>query len=140
MKINNHIIYVLKLEDDCWYIGWTTTNCFKQRMKDHWAQLGKGSKWSELHKPVRVYDIETYDRSLTGPEIARIEDSVTLKYGAIYGYDKVRGGGYSQMFPMWPPPKVKVKQRKKNNGLTNKQIRAIARANKELRASTKLSN
>lgn len=138
-KINCHIIYILQLEDDCWYIGWTTTNAFKKRIKDHWAQAGKGSIWSTLHKPVRVYDMLTYDRSLTESQINRIEDTITLKYGRLYGFDKVRGGGYCQMMPVWPiePPKLTKSQRKAKRK-QNKELRTLNQAQREMALSNKL--
>ena len=101
-KDNYWIIYTLRLEDDCWYVGSTTTRAFKDRMADHWKQAGKGSNWTALHKPIMVQDIDVHDRNLSASEIARLEDKRTLILAKSLGCQYVRGGGYCQSFPRWP--------------------------------------
>jgi predicted GIY-YIG superfamily endonuclease len=122
--INCNVIYTLKLEDECWYVGYTTTNAFKQRMHHHWDHATKGSMWTRLHKPIRVYNIDTYDRGLSGSEMGKLEDEKTLKLAKLYGTDKVRGGGYCQMEPVWP------------HFPTKEERRAERKANKKSRAAT----
>lgn len=79
-------VYVLKCEDDCYYIGITT--CLNQRLGQHWA--GDGAKWTRLHKPVSVVDI-VYPATLVS------ENEITKKYMALYGEDKVRGGSWCKV-------------------------------------------
>lgn len=94
------IIYTLKLEDGCWYVGRTTQRAFKDRMKDHWNS--KASNFTTLHKPIRIYDVQLYDRSLTEAEAEAYENSQTIKLASIWGTENVRGGGYCQESPRWP--------------------------------------
>ena len=76
-------IYILELEDNCYYIGRTTN--VKQRYKYH--KSGNGSAWTKLHKPIRIKEIienvSPYD-----------EDRYVKEYMALYGIDNVRGGAY----------------------------------------------
>lgn len=136
MKLNCWIIYVLLLEDDCWYIGQTTSLAFKQRMKHHWHHKTKGALWTRAHKPIRVYSVDTYDRSMADNDIAKIEDGTTLKYAKIYGFESVRGGGYCQREPNWPiiiSAKKKKKKSKKNSWDIQSAKRALAISNKLLK-------
>ena len=76
------LIYVLELEDDCYYVGITMN--LNLRLAQHWA--GNGSKWTGLHKPRRVVEIFVDDATLAK------ENEVTQLYKTKYGDDKVRGG------------------------------------------------
>lgn len=90
-------IYVLELEDSCWYIG--TSRNVERRFKKHCN--GKGAKWTKLHPPIKIhYQLNT---NLTiDSEACRKEDELTLEYAREYGVDRVRGGGYCQTKPKWP--------------------------------------
>lgn len=92
----NLTLYVLKLEDNCWYVGITTNidRRFRQHLK------GEGARWTAFHKPIKIWETEDLGNS-PQPIANRLEDQKTLKYAAIYGTDFVRGGGYSQMKPRW---------------------------------------
>ena len=76
-------IYILELEDGCYYVGRTTN--VKTRYKYH--KSGYGSSWTKIHKPIKIKEIienvSPYD-----------EDKYVKEYMAIYGIDKVRGGTY----------------------------------------------
>ncbi len=76
-------IYILKLEDKCYYVG--RTNNVEQRFEYH--KSGYGSSWTKLHKPIKIKEIienaSPYD-----------EDRYVKEYMAIYGIDNVRGGTY----------------------------------------------
>lgn len=76
-------VYILKLEDKCWYVGWT--NAAGKRIAQHFN--GKGAEWPKLHKPLRVVAIIP-DGTL------EMENQITLQYMLKYGYEKVRGGGW----------------------------------------------
>ena len=80
------LIYVLLLNDNCYYIGKTTKNV-EERFNEHM----KGSAaWTMLHRPIKI--IETLNT--TNP---MEEDSVTKKYMLKYGIENVRGGSYTQI-------------------------------------------
>lgn len=80
------ILYVLKLEDDCWYIG--MSYCINVRFAQHWAE--KGAKWTKLHKPMSV-------EQLIYPAKPEDENIVTKKYMEKYGFEKVRGGSWCKV-------------------------------------------
>lgn len=77
-------IYILKLEDGCFYVG--KTNNINERINAHKA--GNGSEWTRLHKFVSIYKI-LYEQDDFE------EDKQVKKLMAHYGIDKVRGGAYS---------------------------------------------
>lgn len=91
------VIYVLELENQCWYIGCTRN--IDKRMKAH--HKGKGAIWTKANKPIRIHEIRESGTN-SDSEAGHIEDEVTLEYAKQYGIDKVRGGGYCQTKPRWP--------------------------------------
>jgi predicted GIY-YIG superfamily endonuclease len=80
------VVYVLELEHGCYYVGITFN--FNHRMSQHFG--GYGSKWTTLHKPVRLEEV-----ILCGTK--EIENATTLKYMKRHGADKVRGGNWCSM-------------------------------------------
>ncbi|POY34657.1 hypothetical protein C3K47_19100 [Solitalea longa] len=88
------IIYVLALEDGCFYIGQTQKSSFERRMKEHFDLERKSRKsvWVQEHKAVKV--LETSEFKGTVPEGEILENEKTLQYMRIHGIDKVRGGYY----------------------------------------------
>lgn len=78
-------IYILKLENDKYYIG--KTNNPSTRMHDHGN--GIGSFWTRKYKPINIERIipncDIYD-----------EDKYTIQYMDKYGIPNVRGGSFSQ--------------------------------------------
>lgn len=93
-KTKNRILYVLRLEDNCWYVG-STSNIYS-RFKQHQEQNGRGSKWTELHRPIEIYETRKIGIT-TESEAAKYEDIVTLEYMNKYGKEYVRGGGRCQI-------------------------------------------
>ncbi|AUR87215.1 GIY-YIG nuclease superfamily protein [Vibrio phage 1.097.O._10N.286.49.B3] len=79
-------VYVIRLEDGCWYIGYTTD--IKQRINLHLNTVS-GPKWTKLHKPIEVVHIEECD----GPER---EVELTLELARRYGCAQVRGGAWTR--------------------------------------------
>ena len=78
-------LYVLRLEDECYYIGMSFNLNF--RWSQHYP--GGGSKWPRLHKPLEVVKV-IYPANEKG-----IENKITKEYMELYGRDKVRGGSYT---------------------------------------------
>lgn len=90
------LLYVLKLEHGCWYIGMSRN--VDRRYKAH--QKGK-TIWTKEHKPLEM--VEVRETGLTSDSEAAIcEDELTIEYARQYGVDRVRGGGYCQRKPIWP--------------------------------------
>jgi len=77
-------IYVLKLENDKYYVGKTNNPEF--RLKNHFKN--NGSNWTKLYKPIELVELisncDDYD-----------EDKYTIIYMDKYGIDNVRGGSYT---------------------------------------------
>ena len=90
-------LYVLKLEDDCWYIGmsYNPDKRFIQHSK------GKGAKWTSVHPPIKIIEIKATGKYIQD-QAARLEDDLTLEYALKYGSAYVRGGGFCQAKPIWP--------------------------------------
>lgn len=79
-------VYVLKLENDKWYVGKTTEDVEK-RFQTH--KNSYGALWTKLHKPISIENvIENADKFE--------EDRTTKKYMEKYGISNVRGGSYVQ--------------------------------------------
>lgn len=80
-------IYVLNLEDDCYYVGITMD--LNKRLSQHWS--GKGAKWTMLHKPVSV-------EKIIFPVLdSKMENEITLEYMNKFGKEKVKGGSYCKV-------------------------------------------
>ena len=75
-------VYVLKLENDCWYIGYSQD--IQVRMASHF--IGAGAKWTQLHRPISIYSIQQGDTLL--------ETCTTIAYMCKYSWERVRGGSY----------------------------------------------
>ncbi len=71
------MIYVLKLENNKWYVG--KTRCLKRRLKEHFS--GRGAKWTQLHAPLECVEIS----------FIIDEKTMTLNYMKKYGWENVRG-------------------------------------------------
>lgn len=80
-------IYILECKGGKYYVGKIKTNVWK-RIKSHFD--GKGSKWTQKHKPVDVVDIR---RNLSDYH----ETLVTLEMMSEYGIENVRGGSLARV-------------------------------------------
>jgi predicted GIY-YIG superfamily endonuclease len=96
-------IYVLKLENNKYYIGKTKNMSF--RLESHFN--AEGSFWTKKYKPIELLEIfpncDNYD-----------EDKYTIKYMEKYGITNVRGGSFCEI------------RLSENNLLTLKQMIATA--------------
>jgi predicted GIY-YIG superfamily endonuclease len=79
-------VYVLRLEDDCYYIGSSYT--LNQRLAQHWG--GNGAKWTRLHKPIEVVEV-------IYPAVKTTENETTKRYMEKFGADKVKGGSWCRV-------------------------------------------
>jgi hypothetical protein len=83
------MVYVLELEDDCWYVG--ITHNLNLRYAQHVS--GDGAVWTKMHPPKRIHEVHVEEATF------KLENLVTRKYIDIYGEDKVRGGAWCQRTP-----------------------------------------
>jgi predicted GIY-YIG superfamily endonuclease len=79
-------VYVLKCEDDCYYVG--ITRNLNMRMAQHWT--GEGAKWTRLHKPISVVEV-------IYPATMESENATTQRYMELYGKEFVRGGAWCKI-------------------------------------------
>lgn len=78
-------VYVLRLEKDKYYVGLSPSNS-KFRIQQHFD--GIGSSWTNLYKPIEVIAvIENGSKQL--------ERETTLEYMRRYGWENVRGAGWT---------------------------------------------
>ena len=84
--MDNIVIYVLLLNDDCYYIGKTTKNV-EERFNEH---IKGSAAWTMLHRPIKIIETLNTTNSME-------EDIVTKKYMLKYGIEYVRGGSYTKI-------------------------------------------
>ena len=86
IKSDKTFIYILKLENNKYYIGRTSRP--QLRIPKHYSSYG--SAWTNLHKPEETLEVipncDSFD-----------EDKITKQYMNKYGIDNVRGGSYCQI-------------------------------------------
>ena len=85
-------LYVLKLRDNCYYVGATKdpSNRFRQHRD------GFGAAWTREHPPVGGKEILL--KPVKGWEMVGFEEDKLVKEMMIkYGVDNVRGGSYSNV-------------------------------------------
>lgn len=80
------VIYVLRLKNNKWYVGFTTN--LQRRYEQHLA--GYGAWWTKYHPPLEI--VETREQKTIFDE-----DNVTKEYMMLHGVDNVRGGTYCQI-------------------------------------------
>ena len=86
-----YTIYVLECENDKYYVG--STSHKRQRFKQHIASKRGGSKWTRIHKPVRV--ARQYKRVPSAYYLG-LEAKVTAEYMLKHGVNDVRGAMFAQ--------------------------------------------
>lgn len=85
----NSYVFVLELTDEFVYIE-TCRNLLKE-LKRHF--LGKGSLWSDLHRPIKLIEFFK-DEDLGQFHPIPFQNSIVKIYMNIYGWAKVRGGDF----------------------------------------------
>ncbi len=88
--MNKHwTLYVLKLEQDKWYVG-ITSQSVEKRYIQHKSGFA-GARWTKKYEPVKIHYIK--DLGECDLERAQLyEGRVTRKYMEEYGDNNVRGG------------------------------------------------
>lgn len=89
MNTKSYSLYVLKLEEDKWYVG-VTSNTPEYRFDQHRSGFG-GAAWTKLHKPIEIFDQKLLGR-MTYKEAEKSENKVVRLYIKKYGLNNVRGG------------------------------------------------
>ncbi|ARF11873.1 hypothetical protein Klosneuvirus_3_8 [Klosneuvirus KNV1] len=110
------MIYVLLLEKDKWYVGYTDRKD-GERFTEHFT--GNGSKWTQLYKPVQV--MEWRKGTLED------ENTVTLEFMEKYGWWNVRGGSYCNVEMSKPPKQLTPKLPKSITTTTKMKTPNIAK-------------
>lgn len=87
----NWYVYILKLEDEKYYIGIAIDP--NKRFLEHQQQGKDCASWCEKHKPIEIIEIiETNYKAIKDATL--IEDIHTLRYIETFGAENVRGGRY----------------------------------------------
>lgn len=74
-------VYALELENQKWYVG--ASSDVDKRFTTH--TNGHGAVWTKKYKPLNIHAVFENEA----------EDSIVIKYMAMYGIDNVRGGSFS---------------------------------------------
>jgi predicted GIY-YIG superfamily endonuclease len=85
---SNKYAYVLKLVKGKYYCG--VTGNISRRMKSHFS--GEGSKWTNKYPPVAIEECFSVAQ---GQSLNIVEQEKTKEYISIYGWENVRGAGWT---------------------------------------------
>jgi hypothetical protein len=99
MTNNVNSIYVLELTDSKYYVGMSTEP--EQRIAKHLN--GQGSAWTKKHKPTGRYRIINNDANPYNLK-ETTESTVTYHLMQRFGYQNVRGSGWSTSNDLPKPP------------------------------------
>jgi predicted GIY-YIG superfamily endonuclease len=83
-------VYCLRLESGKFYVGKSTD--IDERLKSHSA------KWTQEYDPISVDDVFP-----ANTELKALEREVTLMYMSKYGWQNVRGAGWTSVNMKGPP-------------------------------------
>jgi predicted GIY-YIG superfamily endonuclease len=97
IKYINKMIYILKLEKDKWYVGYTDRPD-GERFNEHFT--GNGSEWTKKYKPITVAEWRDGDYD--------DEDKITLELMKTYGWWNVRGGKWCKTEMTSPPQELNL--------------------------------
>jgi predicted GIY-YIG superfamily endonuclease len=91
-RTEKYTVYVLECENGKYYVG--STSHKRQRFKQHMASERGGSKWTRIHKPIRV--ARQYKR-IPAAYYLGLEAQVTAECMYEYGVNNVRGAMFAQV-------------------------------------------
>lgn len=83
-----HFLYVLELEDGCYYVGQTFD--LLKRMSDHFLS-NSAADWTSVHTPVRIFEVRDMG-DMSHSACTVYETARTISCMGKYGRSKVRGG------------------------------------------------
>jgi predicted GIY-YIG superfamily endonuclease len=92
-------LYVLKLENNRYYVGSTSQTNPYDRIMQHVNKDG-GAKWTELYAPIEVIEIRDAG-TMTRTQAEAYERNLTWEYMRQYGVNKVRGGIFNSPERLW---------------------------------------
>lgn len=95
---NMYIVYILKLENDKFYVSSTTETNFKDLLLRNFNGRS-GALWTRLHKPIAVLE-------LIRTNSLQLEKEKTLEYMRRYGWRNVRGYAWSARNLINPPKEL----------------------------------
>lgn len=101
MTPNRRFIYALKLQDDHYFFGRGTSKSVNRLIKKHTD--GSGGWFTSEHGVVASAIVESYPDDVPWNIIDLRVNKYVLAVVSKYGTDNVRGGGYTQHNPHWPP-------------------------------------
>lgn len=89
------LVYILQLENNCWYVGWTTDP--KRRMREHFYK--PKNNWVIANKAI---DIAHQFYGTKEDEVA-----ASVQMANVFGVETVRGGAYNVPEVYYYPDRVK---------------------------------
>ncbi|KTB94315.1 hypothetical protein AO073_07540 [Pseudomonas syringae ICMP 11293] len=87
-----YFLFVLKLESDCYYVGYSSKPDL--RIRRYFA--GKGSDWTDLHKPVEVLAKRSLGTLCESEAAAKTADA-TISMMRLFGWRNVRGAAWKSV-------------------------------------------
>ena len=86
-------LYILKLEQDKYYVGITAMRDPYKRIEQH--QRGYfSSQWTKKYRPIQTLEVRDLGE-VTQVEAEHTETLVTQEYMNRFGHNNVRGGGFN---------------------------------------------
>ena len=94
-------VYTLYLENDCYYVGYSSRDNIQTRICSHF--IGAGSKFTQINKPISIIDVKP------GGILLETLTTLALMCNPDIGWEKVRGGSYTNIEMKEPASLKKAK-------------------------------
>ena len=108
INIEKEMIYILQLENNKYYVGWTK-RCDGERFDEHFS--GIGYEWTKKYKPIQVL------KWIDGTK--QDEDKITLELMKEFGWYNVRGGKWCKVVMTSPPNELNTTPQKIQTVINN---------------------